>query len=69
MGEEAREQPACIPGIKASVVSCLQQWQRFLLIQHPTLPVWRAEAHGSEYGDGDPQTALAQLLVLGFGGF
>ena len=58
-----------IPGIQPSVVSSLQQRERFVLFRDPFLPSLISNAHSTKDGHGHSQTALAELPVLRFWDF
>lgn len=52
-----------VPRVEATVVSCFEEWQRFLFVNDPGLPRWIAEAHGAEDGHRDSQAAVSKAFV------
>lgn len=47
-----------IPGVDATLVSVLDEWECLVFIQHPVLPFVGAVGHGSQDDFGDLETGL-----------
>jgi len=48
-----------VPGVQPAVVSCLQDWQRLLLVQDPRLPRLITEGHSTQDWHGHAQAGVS----------
>ena len=49
-----------VPGVNPALVRMLDQRERFVLVQHPVLPLLRAIRHGAQDDLGDLEARVAQ---------